>query len=72
MGNETSCHPEPAKDLGDTGFKILCKLRMTDVFITYYVYIVANWNNKVVYTGMTNNLERRIYERKRRFDGERN
>ena len=29
---------------------------------TYYVYIIANWNNKVLYIGMTNNLERRLYE----------
>ena len=28
----------------------------------YYVYILANWNNKVIYTGVTNNLERRLYE----------
>ncbi len=29
---------------------------------TYYVYIVTNWNNKVLYTGVTNDLARRIYE----------
>ena len=29
-----------------------------------YVYILSNWNNKVVYTGVTNNLERRLYEHK--------
>ena len=28
----------------------------------YYVYILTNWNNKVVYVGMTNDLERRIAE----------
>ena len=28
----------------------------------YYVYILTNWNNKVLYTGVTNNLERRLYE----------
>ncbi len=30
----------------------------------YYIYIASNWNNKVIYTGVTNNLERRIYEHK--------
>jgi putative endonuclease len=29
---------------------------------TYYVYIVANEANYVLYTGMTNDLKRRIYE----------
>jgi len=30
----------------------------------YYVYILSNWNNQVIYTGITNNLERRLYEHK--------
>ena len=33
----------------------------------YYVYILSNWNNKVVYTGVTNNLERRMYEHKNKL-----
>ncbi len=28
----------------------------------YFVYMLTNWNNKVLYTGITNDLERRIYE----------
>jgi putative endonuclease len=33
----------------------------------YYVYILANWNNKVIYIGMTNNLERRIFEHRNKI-----
>ena len=34
----------------------------------YYVYILTNWNNKVVYTGMTGNLKRRVYEHKEKLE----
>lgn len=33
----------------------------------YYVYLLTNWNNKVMYVGVTNNLQRRIYEHKHKF-----
>ena len=33
---------------------------------TYYVYILSS-ESKVIYTGMTNNLERRIYEHKKKL-----
>jgi putative endonuclease len=29
---------------------------------TYYVYILTNWNNHVLYTGITNDLPRRLQE----------
>lgn len=33
----------------------------------YYIYILSNWNNKVIYVGMTNNLERRLSEHKNKL-----
>jgi putative endonuclease len=31
---------------------------------SYYIYLLTDWNNKVMYVGITNDLERRIYEHK--------
>ena len=33
----------------------------------YYVYMLTNKNNTVLYTGVTNNLKRRLYEHKNKF-----
>ena len=30
--------------------------------MSYYVYIATNYENKVLYTGVTNDIERRMYE----------
>lgn len=34
---------------------------------SYYVYLLTNWNNKVMYVGVTNDLERRIYQHKNKL-----
>lgn len=33
----------------------------------YYVYILTNFKNSVLYTGITNNLTRRVYEHKHKL-----
>ena len=33
----------------------------------YFVYLLTNRNNKVMYVGVTNNLERRMYEHKKKM-----
>ena len=34
----------------------------------FYVYILTNRTNKVIYTGVTNDLVRRMYEHKHHLD----
>ena len=33
----------------------------------YYVYMMTNKNDNVIYTGITNNLKRRVYEHKEKL-----
>lgn len=33
----------------------------------YYVYLITNWNNKVMYVGVTSDLRRRVYEYKNKL-----
>ena len=34
---------------------------------TYFVYILTNWNHKVMYIGVTNNLDKRIHQHKNKL-----
>lgn len=33
----------------------------------YYIYIITNKSNRVLYTGVTNDLKRRVYEHKKKL-----
>jgi putative endonuclease len=33
----------------------------------YYVYLLTNWNNKVIYIGITSDLKRRLYEHRNKL-----
>ena len=33
----------------------------------YYVYLLTNWNHRVMYVGFTNDLKRRVYEHQKRL-----
>jgi len=33
----------------------------------YYIYIITNKTNRVLYTGVTNDLQRRVYEHKKKL-----
>ncbi len=33
----------------------------------YYIYLLSNARNNVIYTGITNDLKKRIYEHKEKF-----
>ncbi len=37
---------------------------------SYYVYLATNYQNTTLYTGVTNDLERRAFEHKTKFHGE--
>ncbi len=34
----------------------------------FYIYILTNWTNKVIYIGVTNDLSRRIFEHKNKLN----
>lgn len=61
-----ACHSEPFDVILSETRDLFSGQAPRRIFaVDYYVYILTNWNNKVLYTGVTNDLERRIFEHKR-------
>ena len=69
---QMSCHPESARRrrrnlliICKLDFRILTIINSRDLKLhLYYVYILTNARHNVLYTGLTNDLERRCYEHK--------
>jgi putative endonuclease len=61
MRNNSSCHCELLRSCH-------CE-RSEAIFMDkqYYIYIMTNKNNAVFYTGITNDLRRRVYEHKEKM-----
>ena len=58
LSNSPTCHPERSEAESKDLFRTVHMMK------EYYVYFLTNWNNKVMYIGVTGNLRRRIYEHK--------
>jgi len=50
-----------------TNVRDLCIKFMNMRDNNYCIYILTNWSNKVLYIGVTNNLQRRLYEHKNKL-----
>lgn len=50
-----------------TGILSLLTQNMFKTSHQYYVYILTSINNKVLYIGVTNNIERRVFEHKNKL-----
>ena len=60
-GSKAVCHPDSAQGGRRISPRLYYEMRQ------YYVYILTNRKQGVLYTGVTNNLERRIYEHKNKL-----
>ena len=45
----------------------ICIFLLRKMLNNYYIYILANWTNSVIYIGVTNNLSRRLFEHKNKL-----
>ena len=59
-GSSRLCHAE-------LGSASRCSADRKDMTKQYYVYILTNKSNRVLYVGVTNNLGRRMYEHKNKM-----
>jgi len=57
-----------ASSRGSAATAAICRYRVKKQTMNYYVYILTNKYCTVLYTGVTNNLIRRVYEHKEHLD----
>ena len=60
---ETHCHPDPVEPPGEHGVGIHGNVLIFMKSHNYFVYIMAS-NSGTLYSGITNNLTRRVIEHK--------
>ncbi len=66
-----ACHCERSEAIFPKTIELIISIIIQFNFMKdhiYFVYILSNKHNNVIYTGVTNNLERRMLEHKSKFN----
>jgi len=65
MTKTAGCHSEQSGESNGNNYLCVKKKKMKPIGChNYFVYILTNYNKTVLYVGVTNDLERRLFEHK--------